>query len=73
LRRCRPRSGGQLRCRARGRFTLALDPYPFNVDTVDMPVKASIVPDRAYCDPEDFIATLALVGQMMIECTAVRP
>jgi hypothetical protein len=67
-----PSGRGELRCRARGRFTLALDPYPFATDTVDMPVTASLVADRVYSDPEDFIATLASAGQTEIECTATR-
>jgi len=63
---------GQLSCTARGRFTLALAPYPFARDTVEIPVVASLVPDRGYANPEDFIATLAAAGHTVIECVAVR-
>ena len=52
---------------------LAFDPYPFALDRVDIPVTASLVPDRPYSTPEDFIATLAAAGHTTIECVAVRP
>jgi hypothetical protein len=63
---------GELRCTARGRFTVGLEPYPLVRDTVEIPVVASLVPDRAYTDPEDFMSTLAAAGQTVIECIAVR-
>jgi len=63
----------EIRCRARGRFRLALDPFPFAEDAVSLPVAASIVPDRVYTDPEDFLATLSSADKTTIECTAVRP
>lgn len=64
---------GVLRCLARGRFRLALDPYPFAEDSVSLPVAARFVPDRAYTDPEDFLATLGSAEHTILECTAVRP
>lgn len=63
---------GTLRCRARGPFVLALDPYPFVADRVELPVVAALVADRAYRDPEDFLATLAAAGPTVLECAAVR-
>ena len=38
----------------------------------ELPVAASLVPDRAYRDPEDFLDALASAGQTMLEATAVR-
>lgn len=67
------RQPAELRCHARGRFRLALDPYPFAEDTVSLPVTASIVPDRAYTDAEDFLATLSGAGHTTVDCAAVRP
>jgi hypothetical protein len=66
------RARGRLRCHARGRFELALDPYPFAEDRVELPLLASAVADRRYGDPEDFLSTLASAGQTVLECTAVR-
>ena len=63
---------GELRCQARGDLRLALEPYPFADDKVELPVAASLVPDRAYRDPEDFLDALASGGQTMLEATAVR-
>jgi hypothetical protein len=63
---------GALRCRSRGRFALALDPYPFAEDRVELPVLASVVPDRRYADPEDFLGALAAAGPTVLECTVMR-
>ncbi|OJY43420.1 DUF3891 family protein [Pseudonocardia sp. 73-21] len=63
----------EIRCHARGRFRLALDPYPFAESSVALPVTASIVPDRPYTDTEDFLATLSSADHTTIECTATRP
>lgn len=68
-----PNGPGQLHCKARGRFKLALDPYPFDRDELVAPVTAQLIPDRAYQDPEDFLATLAATDQVGIECVIVRP
>ncbi|WP_028938678.1 DUF3891 family protein [Pseudonocardia spinosispora] len=65
-------NGSELRCTAKGRFRLALDPYPFADDTVTLPVTAQVVPDRDYTDPEDFLATLAAAGSTVLECTVTR-
>lgn len=64
--------GATLTCLSRGRFQLALDPYPFAQDRVELPVTASVVEDRVYADPEDFLAALAAAGQTVVECVAVR-
>jgi hypothetical protein len=63
----------QLRCHARGRFKLALEPYPFDRDELSAPVTAQLIPDRAYSNPEDFLATLSAAEQRGIECVIVRP
>jgi hypothetical protein len=68
-----PESGGQLRCRSAGQFMLALDPYPFADDRVDLPVSARLIDDRVYRTPEDFIAALADTAPITIECRAARP
>jgi len=64
---------GAMRCNARGRFRMALDPYPFTEDTVTAPVAAHLVPDRAYSDPEDFLTTVSGTEPITIDCTLVRP
>jgi hypothetical protein len=61
-----------LTCSSRGRFTLALEPYPFAEDRVELPVRASMIADREYADPEDFLAALAAAGQTIVDCVAVR-
>ena len=63
----------ELHCQARGRLRLALDPYPFANDSVSLPVVASLVPDRQYRDPEDFLAALASADATVLECTVTRP
>ena len=68
-----PSGRTSLRCVARGRFTLALDPYPFAVSRVDLPVLARFVTDRPYTDPEDFIAELTAATEERLDCVVLRP
>jgi hypothetical protein len=67
-----PGRRGELRCAARGRFQLTLDPYPFAAATVDLPVAARLVEDRPYTDPEDFLEAMAAADPTVIECRAGR-
>lgn len=62
-----------LACRADGRFGLVLDPYPFADDRLTFPVEATLVPDRRYRDPEDFLAAVSGAGQTVVECRARAP
>ena len=68
-----PSGRTSLRCVARGRLTLALDPYPFAVSRVDLPVLARFVTDRPYTDPEDFIAELTAATEERLDCVVLRP
>jgi hypothetical protein len=63
---------GALVCRSAGSFALTLDPYPFATDTAVFPVVGYLVPDRAYPDPEDFVATLAAAAPTHFECRVTR-
>ncbi|GAA4395594.1 DUF3891 family protein [Tsukamurella soli] len=67
-----PGARRSLRCTAAGRFELALDPYPFVNDRVELPVAARRIADRPYRDPEEFLAALAAAPLIVLECTAVR-
>jgi hypothetical protein len=64
--------GTALQCRNAGDFRLRLDPYPFADDAVEFPVQAQVVDDRAYTDPEDFLATLAAAPRFALECQVLR-
>ncbi len=54
---------GELLCRDVRSFALALDPYPFEDDELELPVVASVVPDRRDGSPEDFLEQLLAAGQ----------
>ena len=64
---------GELACREVGPFALELDPYPFADDELAFPVPVSVVPDRRYRAPEDFLEQLAAAGQTSLECRVRRP
>jgi hypothetical protein len=64
--------GTALECRNAGAFRLGLDPYPFADDAVDFPVQAQLVDDRAYKDPEDFLAALTAAPRFALECKVIR-
>ena len=64
--------GGRLVCMNRGRFTLALDPFPFAEDRVELPVSARLVADRTYRTPEEFITALSDAAPTTIECVVHR-
>lgn len=57
-----------LRCVNDGAFALRLDPYPFAEDDAVFPVRATVVPDRRYASPEDFLACLVDAGERVLEC-----
>jgi hypothetical protein len=61
-----------LECRNAGAFRLRLDPYPFADDAVEFPVQAQLVDDRAYTDPEDFLAALAAAPRFALDCRVLR-
>jgi hypothetical protein len=65
-------SAEQVTCTNAGAFRLRLDPYPFAEDRVALPVAARRVADRAYTDPEDFLAAMAAAPVDVIECEALR-
>jgi len=60
-------------CANVGAFALELDPYPFDQDRVELPVRAYRVADRSYRQPEEFLAELAGAAAETIECVALRP
>lgn len=62
-----------LRCGANGTMTLTLDPYPFIESETALPVRGYLVSDRAYTDPEDFVAALTAARPTDLECRALRP
>jgi hypothetical protein len=64
--------GTALECRNAGAFRLLLDPYPFADDAVEFPVQAQVVDDRAYTDPEDFLAALSAAPRFALECQVLR-
>lgn len=64
--------GGELSCTNAGHLTLALHPYPFTTSPAIFPVRASVVPNRPYRHPEDFLEALAGAPPLVLECRAVR-
>lgn len=65
-------STGALRCVARGRFSLALDPYPFDDSPRIVPVRARLLPDRPYRNPEEFVEAMTSAPLLELECRASR-
>jgi hypothetical protein len=65
-----PGTGAGLVCRADGPFALVLDPYPFVDDRLTFPVDVSVVPDRPYRTPEEFLEALSNASTTTIECRA---
>jgi hypothetical protein len=63
---------GQLRCFARGEFSLALDPYPFDRSPWVFPLTARMLPEREYRSAEDFLEALAQAPLEQLECRASR-
>ena len=61
---------GALRCTNDGTFALRLDPYPFAEDGAVFPLRASVVPDRRYASPEDFLERLVGADERVLECRA---
>jgi Protein of unknown function (DUF3891) len=59
----------ELRCRNDGSLALRIFPYPFADDHLSFPVEASVVADRAYRTPEDFLAEIAAATPTILECT----
>jgi hypothetical protein len=68
-----PGTPAGLVCRADGHFGLTLDPYPFADDRLTFPVAATVVADRPYRTPEDFLAEVAAASTTTLECRARAP
>ena len=66
-------SSAVLRCINQGRFSLSLDPYPFDASSLTFPVTARRVPDRQYRTPEEFLEVLSAAPVDQLECRATRP
>ena len=68
-----PLPGGDssiLRCFSRGRFSMALDPYPFDGAALSFPVVARRLPDRRYRTPEEFLEVLTKAPVEELDCKA---
>ncbi|SOD70366.1 uncharacterized protein DUF3891 [Jatrophihabitans sp. GAS493] len=65
-------ASGPLCCRANGEMSLTLDPYPFAVDGAVFPVRAYLLEDRSYVNPEDFLNELTSAPVIELECTTSR-
>jgi hypothetical protein len=64
------RTSTQLSCRGIGPAHLALDPYPFADSGATFPVEYSVVPDREYQTPADFIEAWRDAPVEILECKA---
>ena len=64
------RSSTALRCTAAGAAHLVLDPYPFADARHAFPVQYSVVPDREYGSPEDFLEALRDAPVETLDCVA---
>lgn len=65
-------SRGTLRCVGRGKFSLALDPYPFDASPLVFPLNARLVPDKSYRNAEEFLEAMARAPSFEVECRAGR-
>lgn len=65
-----PRTRTELVCRSIGAAHLSLDPYPFADSDMVFPVEYSVVPDRQYKTPADFIETLRSARVETLDCKA---
>lgn len=65
-------ASGELRCTHLADFTLGLAPYPFVEDNAVFPLRASVVPNRRYRSPEDFLEALLAAREQVIDCRAQR-
>jgi hypothetical protein len=61
----------ELTCRHAGSLRLALDPYPFEVDPLVAPLRASIVADRPYRDAAEFFDELLAAPALTLTCELV--
>jgi hypothetical protein len=59
-----------LSCVARGPYTLALDPYPFDSANLTFPIVARRVPDTTYRAAEEFLEIMAKAPLIELECRA---
>jgi hypothetical protein len=61
-----------LRCTHRGELTLELDPYPFDDSPRVFPLEARLIADKAYRNPEEFLAAMTSAPITVLECRALR-
>jgi hypothetical protein len=70
-----PRPDGStviLRVKHVGEFSVALDPYPFDVEPVIFPMIARLLPNRIYRNAEDFLAQMTKTPETQIPCRVTR-
>jgi hypothetical protein len=61
-----------LRVTNTGELSIALDPYPFDSDSLTFPMISRLLPNRTYRNAEDFIAEMAKTPETHLECRVTR-